>query len=381
MRIHSNKALIVLFILLGNVIVIKAQVAKYSNEFLSVGVGARALSMANANVASVNDVTAGYWNPAGLNLQQSNLQVGLMHAEYFAGIAKYDFIGGSKRLDSNSVAGITFIRFGVDNIPNTTELIDANGNVDYSRIKSFNAVDAAVLLSYARNITKIKGLKIGANAKIIRRKLGDFAGAWGFGLDAGAMYDYKKWRFAAMARDVTGTFNAWTYNLSDDVKQTFAITGNDIPSNSVEVTVPKLILGATRTYYVWKDRISLGGELNFINTFDGKRNTVVKTNAWSMEPALGVEIGYRGKGAFMSVGGNTLQGSAIFLRGGIGNVQKAKNITGTDVTTVQPNIGVGIKFKIFSLDYAMTNIGNVSTSLYSHIFTVKIDINKKIAAK
>jgi hypothetical protein len=64
MRILSNKVLIVLFILLGN-IAIKAQIAKYSNEFLSVGVGARALSMANANVASVNDVTAGYWNPAG----------------------------------------------------------------------------------------------------------------------------------------------------------------------------------------------------------------------------------------------------------------------------------------------------------------------------
>ena len=53
MRILSNKALIVLFILLGNVIVIKAQVAKYSNEFLSVGVGARALSMANANTISL----------------------------------------------------------------------------------------------------------------------------------------------------------------------------------------------------------------------------------------------------------------------------------------------------------------------------------------
>ncbi|MES2566304.1 MAG: PorV/PorQ family protein [Bacteroidota bacterium] len=363
MRLLSNKLLAILCLLCGNILVTTAQVAKYSNEFLSVGVGARALSMANANVASVNDVTAGYWNPAGLNLQQSNLQVGLMHAEYFAGIAKYDFIGGSKRLDSNSVAGITFIRFGVDNIPNTTELIDANGNVDYSRLKSFNAVDAAVLLSYARNMSKIKGLKIGANAKIIRRKLGDFAGAWGFGLDAGAMYDFKNWRLAAMARDVTGTFNAWTYNLSDDVKQTFAVTGNEIPSNSVEVTVPKLILGVARTWSLWENKISLGGELNFINTFDGKRNTVVKTKAWSMEPAFGLELGYK---------------NFVFLRGGIGNIQKAKNVTGSDVTTVQPNIGVGIKYKIFALDYAMTNIGNVSTSLYSHIFTVKIDITKKI---
>ena len=339
------------------------QIAKYSNEFLSVGVGARALSMANANVASVNDVTAGYWNPSGLLLQQSNLQVGLMHAEYFAGIAKYDFIGASKRIDSNSVAGLTFIRFGVDNIPNTTELIDANGNVDYSRLKSFNAVDAAVLLSYARNIQKLKGVKIGANAKIIRRKLGEFGGAWGFGLDVGAMYDYKKWRFAAMGRDITGTFNAWSYNLSDDVKQTFAVTGNEIPANSVEVTMPKLILGVTRTWNVWKDRISIGGEVNFINTFDGKRNTVIKTKAWSMEPAFGLEVGYKG---------------FIFLRGGMGNIQKMQNIEGKQVTTVQPNIGVGIKYKVFALDYAMTNIGNVSTSLYSHIFTVKIDINKKL---
>ncbi len=356
------KQLIIAFFIINSCFCF-AQIAKYSNEFLSVGVGARALSMANANVASVNDVTAGYWNPAGLLLQKSNMQVGLMHAEYFAGIAKYDFIGASKRIDSNSVAGITFIRFGVDNIPNTTELIDANGNVDYSRLKSFNAVDAAVLLSYARNIAKLKGIKIGANAKIIRRKLGEFGGSWGFGIDVGAMYDYKKWRFAAMGRDITGTFNAWSYTLTDDVKNTFAITGNEIPTNSLEVTVPKLILGASRTWLVWRNKISLGGEVNFINTFDGKRNTVVKTDVWSMEPALGLEAGYKG---------------IIFLRGGIGNVQKMKNVLGNDITTVQPNIGVGLKYKIFALDYAMTNIGNVSTSLYSHIFTIKIDINKKL---
>ncbi|MGZ3884316.1 MAG: putative type IX sorting system protein PorV2 [Bacteroidia bacterium] len=341
----------------------RAQVAKYSNEFLNVGVSGRALAMANANVASVNDVTSGYWNPAGLLGQQGNLQLGLMHAEYFAGIAKYDYIAASKRIDSNSVAGISFIRFGVDNIPNTLDLVDANGNVDYSRIKSFNAVDAAVLLSYARNIKKIKGLQLGGNFKIVRRKLGDFGGAWGFGMDMGAMYKYKSWKFGAMARDITGTFNAWTYNLSDDTKSTFEATGNDIPTNSVEVTVPKLILGAARTFMVWKDRISILAEVNVVNTFDGKRNTVVKTNLWSLEPMLGTEIGYKG---------------FIFLRAGIGNVQKALDAKGTGYTTTyQPNMGIGIKYKIFALDYALTDIGDRSIALYSNIFSLRIDINKK----
>jgi len=340
-----------------------AQVAKYSNEFLNVGVSARSLAMANANIASVNDVTAGYWNPSALMFQQNNLQLGLMHAEYFAGIAKYDYIAVSKRIDSNSVAGISFIRFGVDNIPNTLDLVDANGNVDYSRISSFSAVDAAVLLSYARNIQKIKGLKMGGNFKVVRRKLGDFGGSWGFGLDFSATYDYKKWRFAAVGRDISGTFNAWSYNLSDNAKSTFAATGNDIPTNSVEVTVPKLILGAMRKFYFWKNRISVLAEFNCVNTFDGERNTVIRTKIWSLEPMLGTEVGYKG---------------FIFIRAGLGNIQKQLNANGDSyVTTFQPNFGVGIKYKIFTLDYALTDVGDQSVALYSNIFSLKIDINKK----
>jgi hypothetical protein len=113
----------------------------------------------------------------------------------------------------------------------------------------------------------------------------------------------------------------------------------------------------------WSDKITIASELNLINTFDGKRNTVIKTNTWSMEPALGLEFGYK---------------KFIFVRGGIGNIQKSKTVLNKNVTTLQPNIGIGIKYKVFALDYAMTNIGNTSTSLYSHIFTVKIDINKKL---
>ena len=43
-------------------------IAKYAGEFLSLGVGGRALGMGGASVALANDVTAGYWNPAGLAL-------------------------------------------------------------------------------------------------------------------------------------------------------------------------------------------------------------------------------------------------------------------------------------------------------------------------
>jgi hypothetical protein len=345
-------------------LVSKAQFRKYSNEFLNIGVGARALGMGNANITSVEGVNSGYWNPAGLLKQKSEIEVSLMHAEYFAGIAKYDYVGVSKRIDSNSVAGISILRFGVDNIPNTLDLVDANGNVDYSRITSFNAVDFAALLSYARNIPQLKEVELGGNFKIIRRKFGQFGGAWGFGLDAGAKYNYKDWRFAAMGRDITGTFNAWSYNLTEKDIATFQQTGNEIPSSSVEVTAPKLILGAARTFLFWKDKISVLGELNLINTFDGKRNTVVKTDLWSLEPAIGTEIGYKG---------------FIYLRGGIGNIQKQLNDDATKfITTFQPNFGVGVKYKMFTLDYALTDIGDRSIALYSNIFSLKIDINKKM---
>lgn len=46
---------------------LKAQIApKYSNEFMGIGVGARALGMGNSVIASSDDINATYWNPAGL---------------------------------------------------------------------------------------------------------------------------------------------------------------------------------------------------------------------------------------------------------------------------------------------------------------------------
>ncbi len=338
-----------------------AQTRKYSNEFLNIGVGARALGMSNSYITSVNDVTAGYWNPAGLAGMGNQHQLALMHSEYFAGIAKYDYGAFATRIDSASVIGVSVVRFGVDDIPNTTELIDANGNLNYDRITTFSAVDFALLVSYARSM-KIPGLRVGANVKVIRRKVGDFAGAWGFGLDGGIQYDRNKWKFAAMARDVTSTFNAWSYNLSDETKQVFTKTGNEIPENSVEITVPKLLLGVARKFD-FSPKLSLLAEVNTDATFDGKRNVLIKSKAVSIDPHLGIELSYL---------------NILFLRGGLGNYQTYTDALKKKITTIQPNIGVGVRIKSFYLDYALTDIGDQSVALYSNVFSIKIDINKKV---
>ena len=106
-----------ILILLGAVLIpagLFAEVPKYSNEFLSIGLGARAFGMSHAVIATSQDVTAGYWNPAGLMGLDRDADVGLMHAEYFAGIAKYDYGGFAIRIDERSTGAFSLIRFGVD---------------------------------------------------------------------------------------------------------------------------------------------------------------------------------------------------------------------------------------------------------------------------
>lgn len=335
---------------------------KYSNEYLNIGVGARSLGMSNASIATTNDVTAGYWNPTGLLDIESNLQVGLMHSAYFGGIFNYDYGALATKVDSNSAIGVSVIRLGVDNIPYTADLFDDEGNVDYNRITSFSAADYGFIFSYAKKV-KIPGLKVGGNAKIIHRRAGDFLTAWGFGLDGAVKYDYKKWNFALMARDVTTTYTAFNYNISEEMAEDLIKAGNEVPNeSSVELTLPRFILGAARQY-TFKDKFSVIGELDVDITTDGQRNSLITSNVFSLDPHLGFEGGYDG---------------IIFLRAGVGNIQKVKNDTGSEKSyTYQPNIGVGIHLKSLTIDYAFTDVGDQSTALYSHVFSLKLDFYKQ----
>jgi hypothetical protein len=263
---HTKQVLALLSVLLFAGTNLYAQSApKYSNEFLSIGVGARAFGMSNSVIASVEDVTAGYWNPSALVKQEDKIQLSFMHSALFSGIANYDYLGISTKVNENAALSFSMIRFGVDGIPNTLDLV-RNGQIDYNRVTEFSAVDYAFIVSYAQKAIK-NGLSIGGSAKIINRKAGEFTTAWGFGIDASARYQTQnKWIFAAVARDVTTTFNAWKYNFTDAEIQTFQSTGNEVPVNSLEFTLPKLLLGVSKKIN-FNDDYSLLTELNMdLNT-------------------------------------------------------------------------------------------------------------------
>lgn len=338
-----------------------SQLRKYSNEFLSIGVGARSLGMAKTATAIADDATAGFYNPANLVFLNTDRQVSLMHANYFAGIAKYDYGAIAAKVNEQSSLCFSLIRFGVDDIPNTTELIDAEGNIHYDKITSFSAVDYGFYLSYGRK-TNIPNLNIGGSTKIVHRKAGDFAKSWGFGIDMAGSYTYKNWKFGILAKDITTTYNAWSFSLDEKMKTLWTQTGNTIPKNSVEITLPKLISGVAYQYQ-YKNKLFILGTADLDINFDKKRNVLIKTTHFSFDPHIGTEFSYK---------------KVIFLRAGIGNLQKETNDKDKKFWSFQPDMGLGINIKdILLIDYALTDIGDRSIALYSNIFSLKFNIKKK----
>lgn len=323
---------------------------------MNIGVDAAALGMANAVTSNTADVNSGYWNPAGLmNLEDK--QIGLMHASYFANIAQYDYAAYATPIDNYSAWGISMIRFGVDDILNTTDLIDSQGNIDYNRISKFSTADYGFTFSYARKL-QVPGFQYGVNAKIIRRIIGKFANSWGFGVDIGLQFERNDWKFGLMLRDITTTYNVWNINEEEYAKIKDAIPGEnqDLPE-STEITLPKAQLGMSKKFE-FHNETSLLASANLNMEFT-KTNAIFASNLVSIAPALGFEYGYT---------------DLIFLRTGFGNFQNNVQLDNTQKLSFQPNIGLGFKYKGIQIDYALTDIGNQSTALYSNIFSVKVDL-------
>ena len=327
----------------------------YSNEFLNIGVDAAALGMSKAVVARTNNVNAIYWNPAGL-VGIEDYQGSLMHASYFAGIANYNHAAFAMPIDKNSAFGISIIRFGVDDILNTTELIDSQGNIDFNRISLFSAADYAFNIAYARNLL-FKDVKFGINAKIVRRIIGDFASSWGFGFDIGLQFERNNWKFGLMARDITTTFNSWAINEDEFNKISDAIPGqNQELPETTEITKPKIQVGVAKEFRIGR-LFNLQTEIDLNIRFE-QTNDIFSSEVGSIDPAVGFQLDYD---------------QLVYLRLGVGNFQYITQFDEGKSLSLQPNFGVGFNYRGIQVDYALTNIGSVGNALFSNIFSITID--------
>lgn len=202
--------------------------AKYGGEFLAIGVGGRALGLGGAYAALANDVTAGYWNPAGLS-RMNYPQITLMHDERFGGLVNYDYSAAAMPVGASHTLGLSVVRLGVDDIADTRQAwTDLNGNgliesneLDNSRITYFNVADWAFLVSYAKRVSD--DFSYGVNLKIIRRE-NDAASATGIGFDIGAQYRLTEaLMLGANLQDVTTTLVAWNTGTNELISPTLKL--------------------------------------------------------------------------------------------------------------------------------------------------------------
>ena len=206
-------------------------IAKYAGEFISTGVGARALAMGGAFVALANDVTAGYWNPAGLS-RINYPEFILMHDSEFGSLVNHDYGAVAIPVGTSTSLGLSIIRVGVDDIADTRNAgVDANGNLTYDptqftrvdpgRVTYFNADDWALYFTYSHRQNET--FSYGANVKLIRRDLAEYS-AMGIGFDIGFLYcPFENLSFGANLQDITTTLVAWNTGRNDLISPTVKI--------------------------------------------------------------------------------------------------------------------------------------------------------------
>ncbi len=145
--------------------------------FLSIPQGARSLAMGGASAATVNDVSAMYWNPAGI-AELSGFNIMFDHTYWIADI-KYEYLGATIGIGSFGVLGLNLTASNIGDMKVTTvDQQDGTGEV-------FGVSDIAVGLTYALKLTE--DFSIGFNPKFIHQSIWKMS-ANSFAIDLGVKY-------------------------------------------------------------------------------------------------------------------------------------------------------------------------------------------------
>ena len=331
-------------------------VAKYGSAFLDGGVGARALGMGGASVALVNDVTAAYWNVAGLSALEYP-QAAYMHAERFSGLVAFDYAGFALPLNSRSTFGLSFFRSGVDDIPNTWNAWDPVRNQPKPRpenhITFFSAVDYAFFTSYARTITP--NLWLGLTGKIIRRSTGDYMNGWGYSLDVAAQYRAGRLLLGAALQDATTMLVSYSID-EEAVRPLGEIFDLPLPQGGSELYLPVARLGSGYLLPLGAGGTELAVGFDVDLRSEGRQAYALNTGEISYHPRIGTELSVR---------------DVVALRAGLTDLTVSDDL-GWQYT---PTVGAGLAVSRFHVDYAFGDFAGLASDLgYSHRLSVQLTL-------
>ena len=121
----------------------RAGISAYQS--LKIGAGARGVGMGESFVAVANDVSALYWNPAGL-VEDSSDAVMAAHTEYVVDI-RHDYLGIAYHLTRGDVIGLAVSSLHMADMEITTE------TQPFGTGRYFRFGDLGIGLSYSRRMT------------------------------------------------------------------------------------------------------------------------------------------------------------------------------------------------------------------------------------
>jgi opacity protein-like surface antigen len=177
-RIANTLAVIIFFSssLFGQAAVI-TKTGTTAAQFLKIGIGARSIGMGGAFTAVADDISALYWNPAGL-ARMSGGQASFNHVNWIADV-QYDAASAAVMVEGLGMLAVGFSATNVGEMDvTTTSMPEGTG-------ERFTAGGTAMSLAYARNLTD--KFSIGFTVKYIHEYIWNET-ANSVGLDIGTVY-------------------------------------------------------------------------------------------------------------------------------------------------------------------------------------------------
>lgn len=155
------KKIILMIMIAISPLLAQSKVGTTASPFLTMAYGPKAIGMGGAFVATADDATAMFWNPAGMSRQNHSAAI-FSQTKWIANI-DYNWAGAMLNLDGMGTIGLSMIYVDYGEMEVTT-LAEQDGTG-----QMFKANDMSLALSYAYNLTD--RFSIGGSVKYIENKI------------------------------------------------------------------------------------------------------------------------------------------------------------------------------------------------------------------